>query len=178
MSLVTNMTISHPESQRRLLTPALHSWVHHSNATKKEASRVPQFFVFGLKGWPAAQNNQPSTEHILPAERLHWQHRNPGWFARLLRLRELLARNNWSRTCQKGQTKFHQVELEKTFKTTPITKRHIFTTCGQVSTCNLIDVPQCMKHHSNHPPLSHINAATDPEVQSAEITYSERGGTR
>ena len=32
-----------------------------------------------------------------------------------------------------------------------------------------------MKHNSKHPPLSHINAATDPEVQSAEMTYSERG---
>ena len=114
---VTNMTVLNPESQRRLLTPALHSWVHQSNATKKkEASRVPQFFVFGLKGWPAAQNNQPSTEHILPAERLHWQHRNPRLFARLLQLRKPLARNNCRDRVRKVKENSLKLNWKKHFK--------------------------------------------------------------
>ena len=124
---VTNMTVSNPESQRRLptvLTPALNSWVHHSNATKKEASRVPQFFVFGLKGWPAAQNNQPSTEHILPAERLHWQHRNPRLFARLLQLRKPLARNNCRDRVRKVKENSIKLNWKKHFKNSDHKETH------------------------------------------------------
>jgi hypothetical protein len=136
----------------------------HSNATKKEASRVPQFFVFGLKGCPDPQNNQPSTS----SRTAPLTASEPSLVCKVVATSQALSKKQLPKSCQKVQTKFH-------WKKTPITKRPILTTCGQVSTCNLIDVPQCMKHHSNHPPLSHIKAATDPEVQTADIIYWEGG---
>ena len=65
---------------------------------------------------------------------------------------QALGKKKMTRSCQEGQTKLHPVE-------SPSTKRHeriILATSGQASTCNLIVVPQCMKHHSHDPPLSHI----------------------
>ena len=98
---VTNMTASNPESQRRLSSTC--------TCTQMPPKKKLQGSHSSLSlGWKVVRTPR-IINHQLPAERLHWQHRNPRLFARLLQLRKPLARNN----CRNLVRKFKQNSIGK-----------------------------------------------------------------